>query len=252
MFSHGRVEQLAVGRRRLRGDPRPLDPPLRQLPAVVGRGGPDLPLPPERGWSATRGSVTSCSPSVASHRPDAHPRAARPATPGRMPRMPDAPPSTPARPRVLSGIQPTADSFHFGNYLGALRQWVALQDDYEPFFFIADLHAITVEQDPKLLRERILPRGRPAARDGHRPGALGGLRAVPGAGARAARLGAAVPDRLRRGPPDDAVQGQVRQGRRGRGLGRAVHLPDPAGRRHPALPARSTSRSARTSASTSS
>jgi len=61
-----------------------------------------------------------------------------------------------ARPRVLSGIQPTADSFHFGNYLGALRQWVDLQSDYEPFFFIADLHAITVEQDPKALRERTL------------------------------------------------------------------------------------------------
>ena len=61
-----------------------------------------------------------------------------------------------ARPRVLSGIQPTADSFHFGNYLGALRQWVDLQRDYQPFFFIADLHAITVEQDPKLLRERTL------------------------------------------------------------------------------------------------
>ncbi|MDN5892839.1 MAG: tryptophan--tRNA ligase [Nocardioides sp.] len=61
-----------------------------------------------------------------------------------------------ARPRVLSGIQPTADSFHFGNYLGALRQWVHLQDEYEPFFFIADQHAITVEQDPKVLRERCL------------------------------------------------------------------------------------------------
>jgi len=61
-----------------------------------------------------------------------------------------------ARPRVLSGIQPTADSFHFGNYLGALRQWVALQDEHEPFFFIADQHAITVEQDPKVLRERCL------------------------------------------------------------------------------------------------
>ncbi len=61
-----------------------------------------------------------------------------------------------SRPRVLSGIQPTADSFHFGNYLGALRQWVDLQHDYQPFFFIADLHAITVEQDPKLLRERSL------------------------------------------------------------------------------------------------
>ncbi|RJS46528.1 tryptophan--tRNA ligase [Nocardioides cavernaquae] len=61
-----------------------------------------------------------------------------------------------ARPRVLSGIQPTADSFHFGNYLGALRQWVDLQDEHTPFFFIADQHAITVEQDPKVLRERCL------------------------------------------------------------------------------------------------
>ena len=61
-----------------------------------------------------------------------------------------------ARPRVLSGIQPTADSFHFGNYLGALRQWVDLQRDHQPFFFIADQHAITVEHDPKVLRERTL------------------------------------------------------------------------------------------------
>jgi tryptophanyl-tRNA synthetase len=58
------------------------------------------------------------------------------------------------RPRVLSGIQPTADSYHLGNYLGAVRQWVSLQEEHEPFFFIADLHAITVEQDPKVLRER--------------------------------------------------------------------------------------------------
>jgi tryptophanyl-tRNA synthetase len=60
------------------------------------------------------------------------------------------------RPRVLSGIQPTADSFHFGNYLGALRQWVHLQEEHQPFFFIADQHAITVEQDPKVLRDRTL------------------------------------------------------------------------------------------------
>ena len=72
--------------------------------------------------------------------------------------LPAAAPATSAdaRPRVLSGIQPTADSFHFGNYLGALRQWVDLQQEYQPFFFIADLHAITVEQDPKVLRERTL------------------------------------------------------------------------------------------------
>jgi tryptophanyl-tRNA synthetase len=59
-----------------------------------------------------------------------------------------------ARPRVLSGIQPTADSFHFGNYLGAIRQWVALQESHDAFYCVVDLHAITVEYDPKLLRRR--------------------------------------------------------------------------------------------------
>ncbi|MFD9887923.1 tryptophan--tRNA ligase [Amycolatopsis sp. NPDC059027] len=59
-----------------------------------------------------------------------------------------------ARPRVLSGIQPTADSFHLGNYLGALRQWVRMQDTHETFYMVVDLHAITVEQDPKVLRQR--------------------------------------------------------------------------------------------------
>ncbi|EID80607.1 tryptophan--tRNA ligase [Rhodococcus opacus] len=68
--------------------------------------------------------------------------------------------STPAaqkptvKPRVLSGIQPTADSFHLGNFLGALQQWVPLQDDFDAFYFIPDLHAITVAQDPKELRRR--------------------------------------------------------------------------------------------------
>jgi tryptophanyl-tRNA synthetase len=61
-----------------------------------------------------------------------------------------------ARPRVLSGIQPTADSFHLGNYLGALRQWVAIQDDFDAFYSIVDLHAITVEHQPAVLRERTL------------------------------------------------------------------------------------------------
>ncbi len=58
------------------------------------------------------------------------------------------------RPRVLSGMQPTADSLHLGNYLGALRQWVTLQEDYEAFYFVADLHSITVEHDPAVLRQR--------------------------------------------------------------------------------------------------
>ncbi|WP_236796784.1 tryptophan--tRNA ligase [Amycolatopsis sp. GM8] len=61
---------------------------------------------------------------------------------------------TPARLRVLSGIQPTADSFHLGNYLGAVRQWVLLQETCETYYMVVDLHAITVEQDPKVLRQR--------------------------------------------------------------------------------------------------
>ncbi|GGP59192.1 tryptophan--tRNA ligase [Saccharothrix coeruleofusca] len=54
---------------------------------------------------------------------------------------------------MLSGIQPTASSFHLGNYLGALRQWVPLQDTHDAFYSVVDLHAITVEQDPKVLRQ---------------------------------------------------------------------------------------------------
>ena len=58
------------------------------------------------------------------------------------------------RPRVLSGMQPTADSLHLGNYLGALTQWVALQDTHEAFYCVVDLHAITAEHDPAVLRHR--------------------------------------------------------------------------------------------------
>jgi tryptophanyl-tRNA synthetase len=58
--------------------------------------------------------------------------------------------------RVLSGIQPTHDSFHLGNYLGALKQWVALQQDNDAFYCVVDLHALTVETDPKLLEKRTL------------------------------------------------------------------------------------------------
>ncbi|MER8031971.1 tryptophan--tRNA ligase [Streptomyces bauhiniae] len=56
------------------------------------------------------------------------------------------------KPRVLSGIQPTAGSFHLGNYLGAVRQWVALQETHDAFYMVVDLHAITLPQDPKDLR----------------------------------------------------------------------------------------------------
>jgi tryptophanyl-tRNA synthetase len=52
--------------------------------------------------------------------------------------------------RIFSGAQPTGN-LHLGNYLGALRNWVALQHEYESFFCIVNLHAVTVPQDPKLL-----------------------------------------------------------------------------------------------------
>ena len=58
--------------------------------------------------------------------------------------------------RVLSGIQPTHDSFHLGNYLGAIKQWVELQNEHDAFYCVVDLHALTVETDPKLLEQRTL------------------------------------------------------------------------------------------------
>ena len=57
--------------------------------------------------------------------------------------------------RVFSGVQPTGN-IHLGNYLGALKQFVELQDDHECIYCIVDMHAITVPQDPKVLREHIL------------------------------------------------------------------------------------------------
>ena len=58
-----------------------------------------------------------------------------------------------SKPRLFSGMQPSADSLHLGNYIGALLSWKELQETHEAFFFLADLHAITVPQDPAALRE---------------------------------------------------------------------------------------------------
>jgi tryptophanyl-tRNA synthetase len=59
-----------------------------------------------------------------------------------------------ALPRILSGMQPTSDSLHLGNYLGALVNWVKLQDEFDAYYFVADLHALTVPTDPAVLRQR--------------------------------------------------------------------------------------------------
>jgi tryptophanyl-tRNA synthetase len=60
------------------------------------------------------------------------------------------------QPRVLSGIQPTAGSFQLGNYLGAVRHWVDLQETNDAYYMVVDLHAITVEQDPTTLHHNTL------------------------------------------------------------------------------------------------
>src|SRR6478752_7110857 len=71
-----------------------------------------------------------------------------------MSRMKSTDAPTSRLPRILSGMQPTHDSLHLGNYLGALVQWVRLQDSHDAFYCVVDLHAITVEVDPAKLRER--------------------------------------------------------------------------------------------------
>lgn len=58
------------------------------------------------------------------------------------------------RPRLYSGMQPSADSLQIGNYIGALMQWRALQDEYEAFFSVVDLHALTQPYDPAELRAK--------------------------------------------------------------------------------------------------
>uniref|UniRef100_A0A0G4G8M3 tryptophan--tRNA ligase n=1 Tax=Chromera velia CCMP2878 TaxID=1169474 RepID=A0A0G4G8M3_9ALVE len=64
-------------------------------------------------------------------------------------------PTSPARKRILSGVQPTGN-LHLGNYLGAIRQWVQNQDEFDNFFFVVDLHAITVPHDTSRLAAETL------------------------------------------------------------------------------------------------
>ncbi len=73
---------------------------------------------------------------------------------GQNARMPSTPPAPTSTPRSLSGMQPTSDSLHLGNYIGALVEWVRLQQTHDAFYFVADLHALTVAPDPAVLRER--------------------------------------------------------------------------------------------------
>ena len=145
------------------------------------------------------------------------------------------PPGPPGRACCPASSRP-ADSFHFGNYLGALRQWVDLQQDYQPFFFIADLHAITVEQDPKVLRERTLRAAAQLLAMGIDPerSAIFVQSQVP----EHAQLGWVLQCLTGFGEARRMTQFKDKSAKGGEGAAsrRAVHLPDPPGRRHPALP----------------
>ena len=142
-----------------------------------------------------------------------------------------------ARPRVLSGIQPTADSFHLGNYVGALRQWVDLQDSHDAYYFIADLHAITLGHDPKQLRQRTRASVAQLLALGLDPDrcTLFVQSQVPEHTQLAWVLGCLTG--FGEASRMTQFKDRVAQGLR-RGDGRVVHLPGAAGRGHPALPAR--------------
>ena len=70
--------------------------------------------------------------------------------------------------RVFSGLQPTGN-IHLGNYLGALRNWVTLQDDHDAIYCVVDLHAMTVDYDPAEYVSGSPRGGQGAARLRHRP-----------------------------------------------------------------------------------
>ena len=111
--------------------------------------------------------------------------------PDTMARMPAPETSQSARkPRILSGMQPTHDSLHLGNYLGALVHWVGLQESHDAFYCVVDLHAITVEVEPARAARADPAHRRAVPRRRRRPQAVLGLRAEPRARARPAGVGA--------------------------------------------------------------
>lgn len=107
------------------------------------------------------------------------------------------------KPIVFSGAQPSGE-LTIGNYMGALRQWVNMQDDYHCIYCIVDQHAITVRQIRSSCARR---RWTPGAVSGlrHRPAEKHYLRAVARAGTCPARLGAELLHLFRRTEPHDSV-----------------------------------------------
>ena len=116
-----------------------------------------------------------------------------------------------SKPRLFSGMQPSADSLQIGNYIGALLQWREMQATNDAIFCVVDLHALTVPQDPKLLAEQTRKTAAQYIAAGIDPerSILFVQSHVPAH--RGARLDPQHHHRVRRGEPDDAVQGQGRE-----------------------------------------
>ena len=108
--------------------------------------------------------------------------------------------------RVLSLIQPTG-TFTLGNYLGALKNFVGLQDEYECVYGLADLHAITVRQEPAALRKNVLDGYAMLLAMRHRPGEEHLFHPEPGAGALPAGLDFELLHPVWGALPHDPVQG---------------------------------------------
>ena len=151
----------------------------------------------------------------------------------RPPGRPPAPsPRVVSAMRVLSGIQPSG-ALHIGNYFGAIRQYIALQDGNDAFYFVANYHALTSVRDAEAAPRLRLRRVRRPARPGAGPRAGDAVRPV--GRARDDRAGLAADERHA-----DGLAGEVRQ-LQGQGPARAprrarpLRLPGAPGGRHPAL-----------------
>ena len=96
--------------------------------------------------------------------------------------------------RCVSGMQATSESLHIGNYVGALRSWIELQGLFDAFYFVADLHALTVPTDPELIRRRTRVTATQFIDGGVRPARSSLVSPKPCAGARRARVEHELPD----------------------------------------------------------
>ena len=110
--------------------------------------------------------------------------------------------------RILSGIQPSGD-LTLGSYLGAIRNWAALADEYDCYYMMADMHTITVRQVPAELRRHTLVQLAAYIASGSGPGEKRAVRPVSCSCPRPAGLGAGLLHHVRRAEPHDPVQGQV-------------------------------------------